>query len=91
MKSSWNILKGYKWKLFLIMLVCGLINILGLLCLIVGLLVTIPIGMVAVACVYHRLRTAEMTTLQPQAAPAAQWTPPPGDPNVPPPPDGFAR
>jgi DNA-directed RNA polymerase subunit RPC12/RpoP len=84
MMASWNILKGYKWQLFLISLVCGLINILGILCLFVGLLVTVPLSFIAIACVYHRLRTKQAMALQAQAASrpqsGPQWSAPPPPP-----------
>lgn len=55
LKASWEITKGVKWNLFLLGILLGLINILGLLCLIVGLLITVPLTMVANAWVYRKL------------------------------------
>lgn len=55
MKESWRITKGHKWQLFLLMLVLGLINIIGALALFVGLLVSIPVSMLAVVHVYRAL------------------------------------
>lgn len=54
-KQSWNMTKGYKWQLFLFSLALLGINILGLLALVVGLLVTIPVSMLAVVHVYRKL------------------------------------
>jgi uncharacterized membrane protein len=54
-KGSWKMTKGVKWNLFLFGLLLGLINILGLLCLLVGLLITVPLSMVATAFVYRKL------------------------------------
>ncbi len=54
-KESWNMTKGHKWRLLLlIMTVIGL-NILGLLALLVGLLVTIPVSMLAIVHAYRAL------------------------------------
>lgn len=55
MKESSKITQGNKWNLFLFGLVMGLINILGFLALFVGLLVTIPISMMAEAYVFRKL------------------------------------
>jgi uncharacterized membrane protein len=54
-KASWEITKGVKGNLFLLGLLLGLINILGFLCLIVGLVITVPLSMVANAYVYRKL------------------------------------
>lgn len=55
LKESWEMTKGVKWNLFLLGLILGLINILGFLALLVGLLVTVPLSMVANAYVYRKL------------------------------------
>jgi len=55
LNKSWQITKGTKWNLFLFGLLIGVINIVGLLCLIVGLLVTVPISMISTAYVYRKL------------------------------------
>jgi uncharacterized membrane protein len=55
LKGSWEITKGAKWNLFLLAVLLGLINILGLLCLLVGLLISVPLAMVAEAYVYRKL------------------------------------
>jgi len=54
-KQSGKITKGVKWQLFLFGLVLFGINILGALVLLVGLLVTIPLSMMAEAYVYRKL------------------------------------
>jgi uncharacterized membrane protein len=56
-ERSGKITEGALWELFLFTLVLFGINILGALCFIVGLLVTIPISMVAMAHVYRQLQT----------------------------------
>lgn len=54
-KTSWKITKGNIWNLFFFGILLGLINILGLLCLIIGLFVTVPLTMLATAFVYRKL------------------------------------
>ncbi len=54
-KKSGEITKGSIWLLFLFGLAVIGINILGFVCLIVGLLATIPLTMVAYAFVYRKL------------------------------------
>ena len=55
LKKSAEITKGSKWNLFLLAVLLGLINILGVLAFIVGLFVTIPLSMIAAAYVYRKL------------------------------------
>jgi uncharacterized membrane protein len=55
MKESKRITTGYKWKLFGLGLVLTLLNIVGLLALIVGLLVTVPVTVLAFTRAYREL------------------------------------
>lgn len=55
MKESWRITKGNRWNLFLLVLAIIGINILGLLALVVGLLVSVPVSMIAIAHAYRTL------------------------------------
>lgn len=55
LKRSWRITKGNVWNLFLFILILTGINLLGALCLLVGLFVTVPTTMVAIALVYRKL------------------------------------
>jgi uncharacterized membrane protein len=55
MKESWRITMGHKWHLFLFGLALAGINILGLLALVVGLLVSVPVTILAVAHMYRLL------------------------------------
>ncbi len=55
LKKSSAITKGAKGKLFVFFIVLGLVNLLGLLCLVIGLFATIPTTMVAIAFVYRKL------------------------------------
>lgn len=54
-KTSWNITRGNTWNLFFFGIILGLINILGILCLLVGLFITVPLGMLATTFVYRKL------------------------------------
>lgn len=55
MKESARITYGYKWQLLGFVLLLGLVNILGLLCLVVGLLVSIPVTSLAFVHAYRTL------------------------------------
>lgn len=55
LKKSAEITKGSKWNLFLFWLVILGLNLLGFLCLLVGLIVTIPITFFAYIFVYRKL------------------------------------
>ncbi len=54
-KKSWEMTKGIKWNLFLFAILLGLINVLGILAFLVGLLITVPLTFVANAYVYRKL------------------------------------
>nr|MBI5455527.1 glycerophosphoryl diester phosphodiesterase membrane domain-containing protein [Candidatus Levybacteria bacterium] len=54
-KKSWQMTKGVKWNLFLLGLLLGLINILGILAFLVGTLITVPLTLIANAYVYRKL------------------------------------
>jgi uncharacterized membrane protein len=55
MKESWRVTKGHKWQLFLLFLALIGINLLGVAALVVGLLVSVPITMLAAAHAYRTL------------------------------------
>jgi len=55
LKASSRTTMGVKWDLFGFGIVCGLINLLGFLCLIVGAFATYPTIIVAYALVYRQL------------------------------------
>lgn len=55
LKKSSVITKGEKWDLFKFSLLLIGLNILGILCLLIGLFVTIPVSSVAAAFVYRKL------------------------------------
>jgi len=54
-KASWKITRGNAWNLFFFGILLFLINILGFLCLIIGLFVTVPLSMLATTFVYRKL------------------------------------
>lgn len=55
LKASSRTTMGVKWDLFGFGIVCGLINILGVLCLLVGVFATYPMVLVANALLYRQL------------------------------------
>jgi len=67
MRESSRITLGHKWQLLGLVVVLGLLNILGLLALVVGLLVTVPVTMLAVV---HAYRTLEHSANEVAPAPA---------------------
>lgn len=69
-KESFRITKGSRWKLFQLMLMFVLINLLGIICLIVGLLVSIPVTVIASAHAYRTLDRAKSATPPETPAPA---------------------
>jgi uncharacterized membrane protein len=58
LKESWRITKGNKWRIFLLGLALLGINILGIIALVVGLLVSVPITLLAVVHAYRYLQAA---------------------------------
>ena len=55
LKESWRITKGHKWQLFLLGLVLVALNFVGVLLLVVGVFVTIPISLLAFVHAYRTL------------------------------------
>lgn len=55
LKASSRTTMGVKWELFGFGILCFFINILGLLCLVVGIFVTFPVVLVANALIYRQL------------------------------------
>jgi uncharacterized membrane protein len=74
LKASGKTTMGVKWDLFGFGVLCGLINLAGLLCLVVGIFAAYPTVIVAHALVYRQLAA--------QTPELVEWgiTSPPGDP-----------
>ena len=73
MRRSARIAKNVKWKLLGFGLLCFCINILGLICLVVGLFATIPTTMLAYAYVYRKLLgQTESAQIEPAATTLAK-------------------
>lgn len=53
-KESWRITKGYKGKLFWVMLVLALINIGGMILFGIGLLITVPLTILSIIHIYKQ-------------------------------------
>lgn len=62
MKQSARITKGHRGKLFLLTSAVVFLNILGVIALFVGLLVTVPLSMLAAAHIYRALEAASPVT-----------------------------
>jgi len=75
MRMSSRITQSVKWKLFGFGLVLALINIVGTICLFIGLLVTVPVTLLAYSFVYRKLleqtESAQLGKSIPEAAPAS--------------------
>lgn len=56
LKASWKLMTGYRWSFFVLMLALIGINILGLMALCVGVLVTAPLTAIVLAVFYGRVR-----------------------------------
>jgi len=71
LNESWQLTKGYKGQLFLFGLALIGINLLGLVALVVGLLVSIPVTWLAIAHAYRTLQSLPrpLTESQPMQAP----------------------
>lgn len=61
--SGWKILKksalmtkGSMWKIFWYSIVFGLVNLLGLICIVIGLFITVPMTKIAMAKLYDSLK-----------------------------------
>ena len=59
LKKSSAITKGVKWDLFVFGILLAIINLIGSVCLLVGLFVTIPTTMIALTFVYRKLSSQE--------------------------------
>jgi len=67
-KESIRITKGHRWELLLLVVTIIGLNILGLLALVVGLLVTIPVSMLALVHAYRKLEREAPTMSSPAAS-----------------------
>lgn len=63
MKESYAITKGNFWKLVLFFIVMALINLLGLILFVVGLIISIPISTIAYIWVYRKLTDAKASLI----------------------------
>lgn len=73
-KESYEITKGQLFRLFLFMIAICLLNFVGLIALVVGLLVTVPVSLIAIAHVYKKLsalKSVPIVTSAPVPPPAA--------------------
>lgn len=75
MRMSSRITQSVKWKLFGFGLILALINTVGVICLFIGLFVTIPVTLLAYSFVYRKLleqtESAQIGKSTPEVAPAS--------------------
>lgn len=76
LKRSWAITQGHALQLLLLAIVVGLINMVGAIALLIGLLVTIPTTTIAMAFVYRKLSTGAFPLQTVPAAAVATPLPP---------------
>ena len=74
-QRSWDITRGHTMDLLVLFIALLGLNILGLCCLIVGLLVTVPISGLATAYVYRGLKPRAVASSAPAPAPAGAAAP----------------
>jgi len=60
LKGSWQMTKGNKWQLFLLVLTIIALNLVGFLAFVVGLLVTVPLSLLMMAHTYRKLGGASV-------------------------------
>jgi uncharacterized membrane protein len=59
LKESYRLTKGHVWQLFVFTLTIVAVNIVGFLALVIGLMVTIPVSIIAAAHVYRKFSAME--------------------------------
>lgn len=74
-QRSWDITRGHTMDLLVLFIALLGLNILGLCCLVVGILVTIPISGLALAYVYRELKPRTVAATTPAPTPAGNAAP----------------
>ncbi len=69
LKASYHLTKKHLWLLFQFMVILVLLNLAGLIALVVGLFVTLPVSLIAVAYVYKKLTALEEPMVVQNATP----------------------
>lgn len=65
LQQSAEVTKGMRWHILLLFLACAGLDLLGLLCFGVGLLITAPVTLIAMASVYRKMIGQSRTSIQP--------------------------
>lgn len=65
LQQSAEATKGIRWQIFLLFLACAGLDLLGLLCFGVGLLIAAPITLIALTSVYRKITGQSKTSIQP--------------------------
>lgn len=63
-RHSWDITAGSFWKIFVFSIVLVLMNIVGVMLFVVGLVLTVPLSVLAYAYVYRKLSDQKLPTLE---------------------------
>ncbi|MBI5469777.1 hypothetical protein HY968_00435 [Candidatus Kaiserbacteria bacterium] len=58
LKASWQLTKGNRWNVFLLMLLLILVILLGIICFFVGVFVAIPVTLLSFVIAYRKLESA---------------------------------
>lgn len=66
LKESARITKGHRWKLFLLSLALGVMNLIGMLLFFIGLFVTVPVALLASAHAYRTLINKDAAIVTPE-------------------------
>jgi uncharacterized membrane protein len=81
--TSWRLTNGYAWKVFLIYLLWIPIVIAGVICLIVGVIISYMWVYMALASLYHAISKKEEIELGPTISPSPTVIPPGSSPILP--------
>lgn len=65
LKEAGDATEGIRWQMFLLFLACVGLNILGMIFFLIGLLITVPVTLLALAVVYRRLTGQAKNSIQP--------------------------
>jgi uncharacterized membrane protein len=69
LKKSWHMTTGYFWSIFWFGIILGLVNLLGMMALGVGLLITVPLSVLCAGYVYEKIKSApQLVSHQPVAS-----------------------
>ena len=65
LQQSADATRGIRWHMLLLFLACAALDLLGLLCFGIGLLIAAPVTLIAMAVVYRKITGQSQTSIQP--------------------------